>query len=125
MRLWSEDGSHAFGRERRERCVVKYQREMKETAQRLCTGLDFRKKSPHVVRRADIRRHDAHFHAAFLQVLNKLAGFLTRCAATAREHKVACTALSQPPRQHFAVSAESAGNQIASVGLDLESRSGQ
>ena len=35
MRLWSEDGSHAFGCERRERGVVDYHREMKETAQRL------------------------------------------------------------------------------------------
>src|SRR5258708_40094069 len=104
MRLWSEDGSHAFGRECRERCIVDYHREMKEAAQRLCTGLDFRKKSPHVVRRADIRRHDAHFHATLLQVLNKLAGFVTRSAATAREHKMARTALSQPPSQHFAIS---------------------
>src|SRR6476646_11745490 len=98
---------------------------MKETAQRLCTGLDFRKKSPHVVRRADIRRHDAHFRTALLQVLNKFGGLRTGSAAPAREHKMARTALSQPPSQHFAVSAESAGNEIASVRLDLESRSGQ
>ena len=38
---------------------------------------------------------------------------------------MARTAFSQPPSQHFAVSAESAGNEIASVRLDLESRSGQ
>ena len=111
MRLWSEDGSHAFGRERHERCIVDYHREMKETAQRLCTGLDLRKEPPHIIGRADIRRHDAHFHTALLQVLNKLAGLRTRSAAPAREHKMARTALSQPPSQHFAVSAESAGNQ--------------
>ena len=30
VRLWSEDGSHAFGRERRERGIVDYHRKMKD-----------------------------------------------------------------------------------------------
>jgi hypothetical protein len=94
VRLWSEDGSHAFGRERRERRIVDYHREMKETAQRLCTGFDLFKKAPHVVRRADIRGRDAYFHTSLLQVRNKFAGFLTRSAATAREHKMARTAVN-------------------------------
>src|SRR6202040_889636 len=71
VRLWPEDSSHALGRERRERGIVDYHREMKETAQRLRTRLDLCKKPPHVIRRADIRRHDPHFHTALLQVLNK------------------------------------------------------
>src|SRR4029077_15839021 len=97
---------------------------MKETAQRLCTGLDFRKKSPHVVRRADIRRHDAHFRTALLQVLNKFGGLRTGSASPARENKMARNALSQPPSQHFAVATESTGNEIASIRLHLEPRAG-
>ena len=56
VRLWSENGSHAFGRERGERRIVDHHREMKNTAQRLSAGFDLREKSLHVVRRADIRR---------------------------------------------------------------------
>src|SRR6185437_1970352 len=92
---------------------------------RLCTGLDFRKKSPHVTGCADIRGHDAHFHTALLEVLNKLAGLRTGSAGPAREHKMARTALSQPSSQHSAVASESAGNEIASIRLHLESRTGQ
>src|SRR4029453_14718451 len=98
---------------------------MKETAQRLRTRLDLCKKLPHIIGCADIRRHDAHFYTALLQVLNKLAGLRTGSAAPAREQKMAPTPLRQPPSQHFAISAESAGNEIASVRLYLEPRAGK
>ena len=38
---------------------------------------------------------------------------------------MARAAIHQPPRQHFAVAAERAGDQIASVRLDVESRRGR
>src|SRR5260370_21359801 len=98
---------------------------MKETAQRLRPRLDLYKKPPHIIGCPDTRGHDAHFPTALRQVLNKFGSLRTRSAAPAREHKMARTALSQPPSQHLSVSAESAGNKIASVRLHLEPRAGK
>ena len=122
--LWSENGSHALGREQRERRIINHHREMEETAQRLSAGFNFSKKSLHVVRHADIRGHDAHFHSAILELRDEFSGFWIRSAAAAREHKMARTGVDQPSSQHLAVSAESAGDEIASVRFYLESRAG-
>src|SRR2546423_8287975 len=123
--LWSENGSHAFGGEASEWRIIDHHREMKNATQWGRARLDLFKKAPHVIGRANIRRHDARFHPSLLHVCHEFCGFRVRSAAATREHKMARTAVNQPPRQHLPVSAKRAGNEIASIRLHLESRSRQ
>ena len=60
LRFRFEDLSHALRCERGQWRIIDHHREMKNTAERMGTGIDLREQPPDVVRRADVGRHDAH-----------------------------------------------------------------
>ena len=122
LRLGADHGSHALGGECGERRIVDHHREVKGTAQRLSAQLNLREQPFDVVRRTNVRRHHANLDAAFLQTGHELFGFRSGSAAAAGEDEMPRATIHEPSGQHFAIAAKCAGDQIASVRLDLESR---
>ena len=88
LRLRFEHASHALGGERGEWRIVDHHREMKDAAQRLPPGFNLSEESLHIVRRADVGRHDAHLHAALLQLLQRILrprDSMRRCGSSAQD----------------------------------------
>ena len=79
----------------------------------------------YVVRRTNVRRHHANLDAAFLQACHEPFGFRIGSAAAAGEDEMTRAAIDQPPCQHFAIATKCAGDQIASIRLNVESWRGR
>jgi len=104
--LWSEDGSNALGRKRRERRVVDYHRKMKETrASGLCAGLDLFQKG----RRTSSARQYLQTRRALPHLapacLPRILRPRVRSAAATREDKMARTRSQPTTAPHLPVSA--------------------
>ena len=84
LRLGCDHGLHAFGGERGKRRIVDHHREVKDAAQRLPARCNLREQSLDVVRRTNVRLHDANLDTAFLQTGHELSGLRTlkrRCGS--------------------------------------------